>query len=759
VADLQKLVVRLEAETARYQRELDAARKKLATFESATKTASSVVGEFKTVLAGVGAGASVNALAQRAKAAMDFADAVDEAASALDVTVGFYQRASFAASLAGINQDKFTASFSKLVQLVDGLASGEEGPAKIFGRLGISAQDAESDMESLFDLVVERIYDLGSQRERLAAIADIFGKKQAAEWAAAFADGAAGFRSLMQEADRFGSVLSDRDISTLGQMGDAIDILGVKLEVAFSEGLARGITGEAGELRDIFTDPGFKAAIDGIAEATRALGFAIGKVGTGLAVIAENRDLLTMIATGAAGARLGSAFGPIGGVIGFGMGAGIGAFDNAARASRGGSQQPMSGGATSTPARPRAPWTPIPFEDTAAGLDQAYKRNEAAILGVSSATLRYQGAIKDLDSLLKAGRITQEQYAKAAEAAQEGAFGTGAEAAKAAAATQRELGEIYGRNEAAILGVDTATLRYRDTLAELDTLVQAGMISQEQYASAAERVFEDSFGMQAEAAADAEAAQRALGDIYAANEAAILGVDAATLQYKDTLGELETLVQAGIISQQQYADAAQRLADEFNGIKSIADFWDENTDRMRQASRGLISDMLVDGENWKDNLLRFFDQVARSFADMAADIATQALFGGQGMGGGGGINWGAIIANLVGGAFGALGGGGAGASNPSAGGGSMILYRRASGGPMPADRPTLVGENGPELVMSRRAMHVLNSRDTEDFISGPRGGGQTVVQNWTFNTPDADSFRASRLQVQRRERMALQLRR
>jgi hypothetical protein len=653
MADLQKLVVRLEAETARYQRELDSARKKLGQFERATQTTSKVLGQFKTAFAAIAGGAIVARLASLTKSTLDYADSVAEASKALGVSVKFYQEVGYAASQAGMKQEKFTASFSKFAQLAEDAANGEKGPGEVFARLGITAEEAGGEVEDLFNLVVRRLDELPDQSARLSVIGDLFGKKVATQWAATLSEGADGLDRMRKSADDLGLVLSERDVENLGALGDAVDTVGQKFKVAFAQGLAEGLTGETGELRDILTDPAFKAGIDGIAAGIRTIGEEIGQLPDLLNQLEQHRDIIQIFAAFAAGAYAFKSKGVVG-MAGGGLG---GAFLEISRQGLFPSDPSASAAGTSGSLETGMSMMPEP------GMSLIPDGYAATVSAATAATTTHTAAVKS-------------------------------------------------------------------------------------HAAAVHEV-EEAYDFASEATDDASYAAEQLDAMYRQNEAAILGVDQVSLQYQDTLGQLDALQKAGIISAEQYADAAKRIKDELDGVASVADLWDANTDRMMQAGKSLFASMLTDGKNWKDNLLRFFDQIAASFADMAAEMAMQALFGSGGAGGGG-INWGAIAGSLVGSLVGA-GGGSIGASNPSAGGGSMILYN-ADGGMIPPGGTSWVGEEGPELITTSRAARVFSSEDSMAMV-----GGKTVIQNWTFNTPDADSFRASRRQIQRRENAALRM--
>lgn len=77
---------------------------------------------------------------------------------------------------------------------------------------------------------------------------------------------------------------------------------------------------------------------------------------------------------------------------------------------------------------------------------------------------------------------------------------------------------------------------------------------------------------------------------------------------------------------------------------------------------------------------------------------------------------------------------------------------RQFGGPVQANRPFLVGEAGPELFVP-----ALNGSIVPNDRLGENGERARVIMNIT--TPDADSFRASRRQIQREEQAQLGLNR
>ena len=64
----------------------------------------------------------------------------------------------------------------------------------------------------------------------------------------------------------------------------------------------------------------------------------------------------------------------------------------------------------------------------------------------------------------------------------------------------------------------------------------------------------------------------------------------------------------------------------------------------------------------------------------------------------------------------------------------------ASGGTIQANKPSLVGERGPELFVPSGAGKIVNGADTKSAMSG--GGGVSVVQNLNFAVGITNTVRA-----------------
>ena len=66
--------------------------------------------------------------------------------------------------------------------------------------------------------------------------------------------------------------------------------------------------------------------------------------------------------------------------------------------------------------------------------------------------------------------------------------------------------------------------------------------------------------------------------------------------------------------------------------------------------------------------------------------------------------------------------------------GGTWIKNKASGGTLQAGTPSLVGENGPELIVPSKGSRILSHADTMKAMNGGGGSGITVVQNINVST-------------------------
>jgi hypothetical protein len=148
------------------------------------------------------------------------ADALLSDARNTGFTVEELQKLKYAADIVDVSYDSMLGSVQKLTK---GMASGN----KAFDKLGISIKNADGSMRNATDVWYEAIAALGevqNETERDALSMELFGKS-AMEMSGIVDDGGAALRTLGQEAEDAGLILSGEGVQSAGQFNDALDKL------------------------------------------------------------------------------------------------------------------------------------------------------------------------------------------------------------------------------------------------------------------------------------------------------------------------------------------------------------------------------------------------------------------------------------------------------------------------------------------------------------------------------------------------------
>lgn len=698
---LEKLVVSLEAESARYQRELSAARKQLSTFEKQASASASRVSESTQAMvaaAGRAAGAlgvafSVRQVAQWADSYTNLqnrlklvTDGHQQLARASDDVYAIAQRTRTGLADVGDLYFKIAQSADRLKISQDEVGRATESFAKLLATSGAGAVQASAAILQFSQAVGSGI---------LAG--DEF--RGVAEAAPAYLDALAestGFaREELKKLGSEGRLTADLLIKALLDQAATIDEKYGETSSTIDQSLTRvnnafiNLTGSLEKSTGVFA---------GIAGAINAIADALDRIPSAAKQASEQLDM----------------FAPpqFGGVAGLG-GASVDLIDAALRAARGA----MAG--------------PPPIQT---GMSIAPPALDPE--GMSTGGISYGGYT--LQQIL----AMEDANEKLAEAAKK--------QAKASAA-----GAAAIRSKMEALEAEAATFNMTSGEATLYELALDGATaSQIEHASS----LVDQIA-QMEKERDLREENEQLLEQYRPLLSALSDEQYA---YAETIKDLNQLLAAGVIKQDDYARAAEKAGENLDTYaNAIRKLNEELAGDLRETGKNFISDMITDWDNWEDHVTNALKRVADAFADHAAEMAIQAAFGTAGSSGGGGFNWGGLVGKLFGGlaggyAGGTIGGGDFGTFTGEPGTGGIApdgLYDHtfAAGGIMPAREWSLVGENGPELVMSHNPARVFNNDDTMDMLGG-RGGNQLTQ---IFNVKDFDSFHKNKRQMRREGQAAL----
>lgn len=264
-------------------------------------------------------------------------------------------------------------------------------------------------------------------------------------------------------------------------------------------------------------------------------------------------------------------------------------------------------------------------------------------------------------------------------------------------AAMKKLQDLYEKNREYILGVTAAQIKYMDTSAELKKLLDAHKISTEQYNDALVRLKDDTDGV--------AKSQKKLDEIYDKHRDVIEGSKKALIEYQDTQADLQKLLEAGRISQDEYNDAVERAGEAYNKSLEAEKVWGYSSKELaKDASRDIhdsLADFLFDpfDKGLKGMLEGFADTLRRMAANVAASDILTGLFGPGGFGSsqGGGVLSG-VVSSI----------------------GSAFSGYFADGGAIAPGQWGIVGEEGPEIAKGG------TSGTTIIPMGGGMGGGIKV---------------------------------
>lgn len=142
-------------------------------------------------------------------------------------------------------------------------------------------------------------------------------------------------------------------------------------------------------------------------------------------------------------------------------------------------------------------------------------------------------------------------------------------------------------------------------------------------------------------------AQKEINKLLERNREIITGLDSASLKYEDTIRDLDKLLQAGAISQEQYNNALFRAFDEFEKAGEAADKFGVDTEQFAKRAAENIQDAFADflfdpfQDGLKGMAKGFVDTIRKMIAEAQAAKLAKALFGelagGEGQGALGGV--------------------------------------------------------------------------------------------------------------------------
>lgn len=219
---IQREIIACQQQQKQWNAELSAMEPKVATIQDKLSAVSSATGKAAQATKGLSTAAgaaAVGLVGMATKAAAD-ADDLLTLANQTGFTVEELQKMQYASSFIDVSMETMTGSITKLTK---NMASG----ADVFDTLGISITDADGNMRSAIDVWYESVDALGkvaNETERDQLSMALFGKS-AMEMAGVVDDGGAALKTLGEEAESTGLILSGDAVSSAVAFNDQIDKL------------------------------------------------------------------------------------------------------------------------------------------------------------------------------------------------------------------------------------------------------------------------------------------------------------------------------------------------------------------------------------------------------------------------------------------------------------------------------------------------------------------------------------------------------
>jgi hypothetical protein len=274
MAVLADLLVRFGADSAEL-------RKTLKTVESDLNRFTRDVGKMKSALSGafsaIGIGMAAKALADLVKRGADSADSMGKLAQGVGVPVEELSRLSHAAKMSNVDVEHLGHMLGFMAKAMGDAAGKAAHGTNAFKVLGISVTDADGRLRGTEEVLLEiadRFSTMEDSAAKTALTWAIFGKKSE-QIIPLLNEGAAGLRTLGEEADRLGVTISDATYRGADEFNDSLDRMRA-IGSSFSKMVATKLGPSLTELANEFTNTAssssaLKEAADALAAGVKVL--------------------------------------------------------------------------------------------------------------------------------------------------------------------------------------------------------------------------------------------------------------------------------------------------------------------------------------------------------------------------------------------------------------------------------------------------------------------------------------------------------
>jgi hypothetical protein len=248
MADIAKLVARLELQSSQFQTELEKTNKKILGFQRQTTASLSKIErsakEFSRIMTGAIAGIGFGALATGIRNAVSQGDELLRLSKRMGTTVESLSALQYVAKQSDVEFRTLSSSLDTMAKNL-GMAADDGGRAKkAIAELGLDAKKlAGLTLDSQLESIADAMASVTNPTQRTMIAMQLFGSA-GADLIPVLAGGSAGIRTLKEEAKALGFVLNDSAAKDLAAADEAIKKLTSSYD-AFWRTVAVGTVGVA----------------------------------------------------------------------------------------------------------------------------------------------------------------------------------------------------------------------------------------------------------------------------------------------------------------------------------------------------------------------------------------------------------------------------------------------------------------------------------------------------------------------------------
>ena len=300
MAELARLVVALEAQTAKYEKKLDAANRKLDRFARQQKTA---LNSIKSAFLSLGTAVSAIALTNMIRQSVQAADSAAKLSQQIGISVEALTGLKLGVELGGAQLEDLNKGLTRLARAASDAGNGLATQKRAFDDLGVSVMGANGQLrpvESILRDISDAFSTMENGTRKAARAQELFGRS-GAMLIPFLNEGSKGLDAIIQRSERLGVVWSTEAAAGAEQFDDNLLLLTYAAKgfsTQITQGLLPTLTGLSAIMVDLAENSSLAAkAVSGIKAIFVPIATGALVLGDGLETLAKRIAALAASAT------------------------------------------------------------------------------------------------------------------------------------------------------------------------------------------------------------------------------------------------------------------------------------------------------------------------------------------------------------------------------------------------------------------------------------------------------------------------------